>query len=373
MNSFEPVKVENIPDPLAAGAGSTEHEGTPLELVNIVLAHRMLVVGFGLLCGLAVVGYELVQERSYTTSMSFIPQARSAQAPSGAAGLAAQFGLSLPGSSTANSPLLYADLMKTKTILGAVADHKYQFRRDTGLFSGTLAELYRSVGDSRALWREEALRKLAIQVYAEAALKTGMVTVRVTAEDPSLAEQLARQLLAELNQFNLTTRQSQAAAERKFTERRLREVEVELRLAQDKLETFLQQNREIRQSPALSFKQERLNRVVLLREQVYSSLAQALEQAKIEEVRDTPVITVVEQPTLPLRPDRRGLVKKGLLAVLAGALLGLVVVFGRTYMARGRGDASAAFTEFRSLSQDSLDDLLHPWRPLERILRGSRK
>jgi uncharacterized protein involved in exopolysaccharide biosynthesis len=50
-------------------------------------------------------------------------------------------------------------------------------------------------------------------------------------------------------------------------------------------------------------------------------LAQAYEQARIEEVRDTPVITVIEAPMLPARPDPRPFGR----AIAAGLLCALAV------------------------------------------------
>ena len=70
--------------------------------------------------------------------------------------------------------------------------------------------------------------------------------------------------------------------------------------------------------PELNFQQERLQRQVQLQQQLYTTLSQSFEQAKIEEVRDTPVITVVEPPEAPVRPDPRGLVRNAFLTIILG-------------------------------------------------------
>ncbi|HEX5635067.1 MAG TPA: hypothetical protein VFX50_17610, partial [Gemmatimonadales bacterium] len=56
------------------------------------------------------------------------------------------------------------------------------------------------------------------------------------------------------------------------------------------------------------------------------SLRQAYEQARLEEVRDTPTITVVEDALLPARPDSRKLVQKLALALAVGLLFGAFAV-----------------------------------------------
>ena len=128
--------------------------------------------------------------------------------------------------------------------------------------------------------------------------KTGVVELEVTAGNPGLAQEINQRLIDLVNEFNLRTRQSQAANERAFTERRLEEVRQELRATEDGLQSFLQRNRDYTNSPALTFQVERLQREVSMRQEVFTTLAQEFQQAKIEEVRDTPVITVVEAPSL---------------------------------------------------------------------------
>jgi uncharacterized protein involved in exopolysaccharide biosynthesis len=149
-----------------------------------------------------------------------------------------------------------------------------------------------------------------------------------------LAEQLVLSFLDEVNQFNLETRRSQAASERTFTEQRVQEVRHELRRAEDDLQRFLQRNRDYRNSPQLTFEQDRLAREVAVRQALYTTLSQALEKAKIEEVRDTPVITVVERPEMPAKPDGRGLLRKGLLALVVGTAIGVGFVLGRDRLDR---------------------------------------
>src|SRR5262249_39127465 len=87
------------------------------------------------------------------------------------------------------------------------------------------------------------------------------------------------------------------------------------------------------------FEYDRLLRAVTMQQQVYSSLAQAFEQARIDEVRNTPVLTLVDPPNLPAEPDRRWLLAKALLAALLGAMIGALVALVRDFLGR-TGDAA---------------------------------
>src|SRR5207302_3590136 len=134
---------------------------------------------------------------------------------------------------------------------------------------------------------------------------------------PVLAAAVANRFVAYLNDFNTKSRQSQARERRKFIEQRLADGEGELRTAEESLRTFYERNRSWQQSPQLVFEEGRLRRQVDLRQEVQRTLRREYETARIEEVNDTPVITVIEPATLPTQPS----------APRLGALLGLVLLF----------------------------------------------
>ena len=72
---------------------------------------------------------------------------------------------------------------------------------------------------------------------------------------------------------------------------------------------------------------EILEREISLRQQVYATLMQSLEQARISEVRDTPVITVLQEPYLPPGPDDRSLLLMLVIGIVAGGITGLGFAF----------------------------------------------
>jgi uncharacterized protein involved in exopolysaccharide biosynthesis len=342
-----------------------------LAIVNVLLRHRGLIAGTALLLAAVVSGVILLLPRTYTAESTLTPQSR--RMTSNLSGLAAQFGLALPGADAGQSPAFYADLLSSHQILGQVVDTKFEYPSDTGVVRGTLVQIYRAKGDTPPLRRDAAIRRLAEDVEASTVQKTGVIELAVQARHPVLAQLISQRLIALLDQYNLHTRQSQAAAERRFTEQRLDEVRRDLRAAEDALQRFLQRNRDYRNSPELAFEQERLKREVSLEQQLYSTLAEAFEQAKIEEVRDTPVITVVEPPEAPVRPDPRGLLRNGLLALVLGALLGMALAIGRAYAVNARSLRAHEASEFERLRHDAFQDLTRPWRPLSRAWRRSKR
>jgi len=360
----------DVPPALGAGALPDTDEISLLALANVILRYRFWLLVSSLTLAVVVVALGLHRGRTFTTSASFAPQTRR-NAAGGVAGIAAQFGFTLPSTDPSQSPQFYVDLLTSDAILRPLVDSVYVFQTDSGLVRSSLVDLKPEPKISRALRVEQAMRQLRKEVAASASLKTGVVTFKVTADNPELARQIAARLLERVNGFNLESRSAQAAMERRFMEARLEEVRADLRVSEDRLQNFLDENRNYRASARLSLDQERLQRDVEMHQSVATALAQAYEQAKLDELRDTPVITVLEQPRAAVIPNSRGLVKAALLAVFVGALLMMVAILLREYFAERPEVAptDAATSEFKALVREALIDLRHPVRALARKRR----
>jgi uncharacterized protein involved in exopolysaccharide biosynthesis len=175
------------------------------------------------------------------------------------------------------------------------------------------------------------------------------VQITVVTEWPGASQQIAAKMIQSLNQFNVSIRQSQALAERMFVEERAAEAQRLLRESEDRMQAFLQRNRTV-SSPELLFERDRLTRTVTLRQAVYSSLMQNLEDARIREVRDTPVITVIEDPRFPHVPESRRTLVKATLGLLAGAILAALVIGAQLTFASARSASPEAEEFYRTLS-----------------------
>ena len=346
-----------------------EGDVSVLTLVNVLLRQRWLIAGCAFVLFAAVVGAGLLRDRVYTATAAFMPQER--RGSSSLSGLASQLGINVPISDGSQPPQFYVDLLRSREILKAVLETEFEATTQAGVARGTLLDIYDLKETTPALRREEALIRLSRQIEAEASAKTGVIYLAVATTDAALSAQIADRLLELVNEFNMRHRRSQASAERQFTERRLAEVRADLLAAENRLQAFLQQNRDIR-APSLRFEEDRRTREVGMQTQLYTTLAQAYEQAKIEEVRDTPVISIIESPEPPVRPSPRGLVVKGLIALFLGTVAGSLLAFARDFVGSPSPGRRGEVAEFRRLRRETLRDLTQPWRPLGRAL-GARR
>ena len=291
-----------------------EDDAGPQPTVDEVLAvlrrHRLLVIGWCLFCVIAVVAVTLLRGPAFTARTSFVPQSR--RNASLAAGVAAQLGFALPGQDQTQSPNFYADLASSDLVLGAVADSGVV---DASNHRISLAQFFNATDDAPAVTRARIIGALRGRLSTNVVQKTGLVELALRTRDATVSASLLQRILGELERFNQGSRRSQASAERRFTERRFDELRGELNAAEQRQVAFLERNRDFENSPLLRFENDRLQRDVQLKQQVFQTLSQALEQARIDEVRDTPVLTIIEPPSPPPVRDRRGLLLK-----LAGAL-----------------------------------------------------
>jgi hypothetical protein len=272
---------------------------------------------------LLVLGVSLLLGRDYAADSKFVPQ-RVDRNASRFAGLAAQFGINLSETNNADSPDFYVQLLRSREVLRALVQTEYRFargrnKRDT--LTGNLLDLL-EIKESRNRTRlQRGVEAADKHIGTRVDVKTGLVAVTSVAPWPGLAEQMNRRLLELVNQFNLERRQSQAAEERRFAEGRMRDAQRQLEAAEGQLASFLTANRQYRGSPQLEFQYGKLQRRVDLQQQVYVSLAQSFEQARVDEVRNTPLITVLDGPEGSAEPTGRGPVANTFLGVVLGVLL----------------------------------------------------
>lgn len=283
----------------------------------------------------------LIPARSHTASATFVPMESDDAGRSGLATIAGQFGVSIGSSlSSQQSPEFYAELLRSRALLMQVAS-------DSVAVDGRLVAVFDllEVEEGESQQRlDKAVARLAEDIVgAQVSAETGVVTLTARSTIPELSIHIVRSLMDRVNEFNAGTRQRQATLEREFVEARHVSATDTLRGAEDQLARFLQTNRSFQGSPLLMFEHDRLQREVTLRQQVVTALAQSLEEVQAREIRDTPVVTVIQSPYLPSVPDPINyllLVGAAMIGTLAGVAYCVLRLVARTRLAAGDSEVA---------------------------------
>jgi uncharacterized protein involved in exopolysaccharide biosynthesis len=318
----------------------------------VLLSYRRIVVRCTLLAAAIGLAIGLLTRHTYQSSATFIPQG-SDPSTSGLALAASELGVHLPvGGDASWDPPIYVELLGSRGLLDPIARDTFAVAEMGGrrVALMDLLEVDAPTPEQRVYRTVEAIRRIS---HASEDKKLGAVGLTVTTRWASVSLALAKRLVTEVNEFNVSTRRTQATAEREFAERQASEAERSLREAEDSLQVFLQRNRTVTGSPELQFRFDRMQREVSLRQGVYTTLVQNREEARVREVRDTPVITMIEEPSLAAIPEPRRSVLKSLLGAVLGFLFGAFIAFSRDGTSGEGGAQGGDAQEFASLLRQS--------------------
>jgi len=308
----------------------------------------------------------------YTATVTFVPEQRAPSRGGGAAGggaglvgLAGQLGIPL-GMDPTQSPRFYAEVLTSRELLSRVLLTKFADPRHPAAGDSVpLLAILRVWGGiwgakSAADSLDRGVRKLARRVSARVDIQTYLVYLSVTTRYPDLSAAVATRFIEYLNEFNATKRESQARARRQFVEQRILDGARELHAAEDDLRRFHERNRAWQESPELSAEEGRLHMQVNILQEVYLTLRRDYEQARIEEVNDTPVITVVDPAVSPVRQSRWREVLV-LLAFVLGGVIGVVGAWTGGRLDRLRREEQDGYREFTGLLQRLRREIARPF------------
>lgn len=331
-----------------------------IQMAVVLLRQRKTLVGTVLFfAGISVV-IALAKPTLFSSSARFLPESSAGGGvPSGALALAQQFGVTLgSGGAGERSPQFFAGLITSDEILRPTVTTKYRLTPlDDGPTEADLMTYYDVRGETNAERIERAIVDLRKDLTVSTEFETGVVGFTVTTTDPLLSMEVAQFILDRVNEFDLATRRSQASAERVFVEGRLRQLNQELREAEDDLKNFLTANRSYSTSPELQFEHDRLQRAVGMHQDLVTSLMQAYESARIEEVRNTPVIAVIEAPRIPAVRDPKGRIMIGVMGLIVGGMFGVFFAFLRHYVQEDRKREEPRLGELSAMWRTALTDL----------------
>ena len=345
---------------------SSQEEIDLLELALKVWGERKFVLkacGYAVLIGL-VIAFSIPRE--YTANAMIAPELSDNKTTGGLSSLAAMAGFNLNATSTADAiyPDLYPDIVTSTPFITGLFNVQVKDldeEVDTTLYCylnehqrvpwwtlitsapfkalGWVISLFTeeekedAILDPFHFTKEEAdiAKELSERITVSVDKKTGVTTLSVTMQDARISACLTDTVVRRLQDYITEYRTTKARQDFQFQEKLFERKKKEYEKAQENYAKFADANKNI---ILLSYRaeQERLENEMRLAYQVYTSVAQQLQmaEAKVQEI--TPVYTIIEPATIPIKASkpRKTLMLLGIV-FLTGLCCVSWILFGRDF------------------------------------------
>ena len=309
------------PEDTLGGGDSTVDSIDFMAIIQELVDARKLIVYTTAATTIIAVVLALVLPEKFSSSATLIPGSQKSGGGGNLSQLAALAGVNIGGETGIMDAELYPTLITSESVLRSVIYTKYSSTQFAD--SVNLVDYYEIEEETEAKQFESALKTMRDELKVSMDRKTKLITVELLTKEPNFSAQVVNKVVREIDEFITTKRMSSAGFQRQFVEDRLVEVATDLRSAEENLKSFREKNRAISTSPDLLLRQERLLRDVTINNTLFVELKKQYEISKIEEVKDTPIITVVDSAraaAFKTEPKRRNLVLIGLFLGFFGSI-----------------------------------------------------
>lgn len=368
-NGGHPVWPYGPPPPYPYPPQQDEDEIDLVEVAKTIWEGRKTIyksVGIFLLLGLLIA---FGSDEEYTAEVKLLPEINQGGSLGGLGGLARSFGFSAGQQSMDGIPPdLYPDIVRSLVLIDRLLSYEitiperesqislfdyfneykkpslftitinYTLKLPITIFGKVREWVYREAEFSTAdqlimdddkrhrimrMNREEweVVRELRDRISSKIGRETGVVTVSVKMPDAEMAADITDQIIEYLTEYITSYRTEKARNDVKFIEERYEESKSRFELAQEAIARFRDENRGELTAMARTHEQ-RLQSEYNLTFNLYNSMAERLEEARIKLQNEIPVLNIIEPAAVP---DYHTSPKRGfiiMLSILFGFMIG---------------------------------------------------
>ena len=327
-------------------------------ILSIARHFKIIIIIPSVMCLIMIVYVLFIAKPVYSSSAKIMSSSRGGGV-SQAAGLAAQFGINIPSGQT-EPKWVYPEVIKSRTLAKTILKQKFD-TYEYGPQKPLLQIL--TYGNDDPKYSLDTLEILGVENFLKMVSiyedkTTSIFTLRINATEPELAAEINKTLIKELDAHQRLYNKSKTSETKKFIEERIKETEKELNAAEEDLKIFRDRNRRIENSPALLLEQQRLGREVTVLTGVFTTLKQQLETTKIEEVKESDYVVIIDPPDIPLqsaKPNKKLMV---ISAGFLGIIFGLIIAFLKEVALNRGKEENDKIAEAKSLFLKSINDLV---------------
>jgi Chain length determinant protein len=337
-----------------------------IELIKNLWQGRRTIIKTVIICTAVGLLVAIFSPKEYTTEVVIVPQSANRQGNlGGLSGLAAIAGINLAiPTSTEISPTIYPqivssipfklELMATPLSFAKIEhnvtlyEYYSEYKKPNPLLKYTLGlpgvilkalKKEQSLVDSKMTddliymtkKQKDVCDILSEKVSIELNVRDGYVILSCSMPEALPSAQLVKRTQLLLQQQITEYKIQKAAANLEFIQQRYNEVKRQYNQTQEALAKFSDSNKNVTTAIAQT-ESERLRNEYNLAYSIYSEMAKQLEQAKIQVKEDTPVFTVIEPATVPLKRSKPRRVMIMFVFMFLGGVIGVGSLLVKQYV-----------------------------------------
>ena len=284
-----------------------------LTFLTPLLEKRRQIIAFVILVSLAVGAFAFLMPRKYKAELSVTPVVNN-RSTQGLGGIAALAGATLQQGYQL-TPARMVELIRSRRVLSSVGMSPMASGGGAMVIERLLGEEY-TRNDP-----EEVEKHIERLLTVGANKETGTITVSVAHRDSALARIIAARTVDSASQIFVRTSKAQAQQLRIAQERRVAVAREQLATAEERLREFNFSNRATPAYSQASVERQRLQRDIMLAEQVFTQAATDQEGAFARELEATPTVVVHDPLPDVLSKVRKRVVMKTVIAGVVSLLL----------------------------------------------------
>ncbi len=276
-------------------------------LFNVLIDKKFYIFTITLLFIALGTGSSFLLKKYYDAEISLYPAKNDAtQGFAQFQSLAANLGMNTPNNDQSfNIP----DVVKSRLIANKAVDQKWKTRNGKLV---SLIELWNlnkipwynfssNSGSDSKFVKEKAIKKFDNHIKISEDRITGLIKISTSFQDPIVAAGVANFIGDQVETYIQKENSAQSTKEKLFISERLLIVKQELEFSELGLKDFKERNRGYEDSPELFMIYSQLFREVEVKKEVYLTLQQQLELARIEEVKKSPILHILDRAVPPIK------------------------------------------------------------------------
>lgn len=304
-----------------------------LELFNVsknVLGknYKIFLLSSLIVMLLAIFYLYFVAEPIYTSNSKLILISKDGGASrSGLMGLAKNFGFSsMTSDNQFSSKEVIKEILKSRKLAlnlknKKVPTEKYGLNKSLGFIFDDSFRSDTANGMNTHLISNQIIKSISV-ISKKNSMQT--LNLSVTGFEANFAKSLSDLIIKELKNIIYQFQSEQSKNKIGFIEKRLISVKGELIKSENMLKEFRESNRNINSSPNLLLEQERLVREVQVQTQVFITLKNEYEVARIDDQNKEPIFQVLDRPNTPNSKTS----PKSFIILFFSLIIGLIIPFG---------------------------------------------